>query len=201
MEFLEYELTSAALCMGERVKGAIFRPCDTKTIRYSVITGALRSYFAIPDLHAAGYLLEDDGHNEIHYFTYCPQDRATGTSKVPLTAQFLVNVLGLVYVKKGGFNLPEELDITMGALKSRGFGRCHLKLRGAVTGRMGPPGLLRTRIPFDLLGEFDVRSVRQPRYGYLFRPTSPSTGVYVRALFEGSEVVGPNVLVEEVRRG
>jgi len=94
-------------------------------------------------------------------------------SKVPITAQFLRNVRGLVYVKRGSFSLPEEMDITMGALKSRGFGRCHLSFRGVVEGQVGQPGSLRTRIPADLLEEFDIRRVLQPRYGYLFRVSFP----------------------------
>jgi len=202
MEFLEYELTSPLLCMGETLKGSMFRACDTETIRYSVITGALRAYFGIQDIHAAGYLIKRNDHNKPDYLVYSPQDHVTGASKVPITVQFLRDALGVVYVRKGPFSLPAEMEISMGALKSRGFGRCKLILKRVVEGRIqGQPRSLRTRIPLDLRGEFDIRKVVRPRYGYLFRPISATAGVYVLSLFEGSHVIGPDILVEEVRHG
>lgn len=200
MGFLEYELTAPTLCIGERVKGGIFRPCDTRTIRYSTITGALRAYFPYPDLHATGYLEEEEGYNQVDYFVYSPQDRVAGISKVPITAQFLTNVHGRIYVKEGNFELPKEIHLAMGALKSRGFGQCrlqHLRTLDAQIVR----GELRTRIPCDLQAEFDIRNVIKHVYGYLFRPTSPTDGIYVLSLFEGSVVAGPYFLVKEAPRG
>ena len=200
MQFMEYELTAPTLCMGERIKGAIFRPCDTRTIRYSTITGALRSYFPYHDLHATGYLVEKDGCNQVDYFVYSPQDRVAGVSKVPITAQFLTNVLGKIYIRKASFELPPEMEIAVGALKSRGFGVCHLQYVRTLESRIAT-GELRTRVPFDLRSEFDIRNVIKPVYGYLFRPISTTDGVYVLSLFEGSEVAGPQFLLKEVHRG
>jgi hypothetical protein len=199
MEFVEYGLVSPTLCMGERVKGGIFRPCDTKTIRYSLVTGALRAYSGSVDLHAAGFLVDEHGYNVVEHFTYSPRDRAAGTSKVPITAQYLAKVKGLIYVKNGCCPLPDEFCVTMGALKSRGFGRCHLSHRRTV--QAGDPvlGQLRTRIPIDIIQEFDIRRVLKPIYGYLFRPLSATSGTYVLSVFEGSEVVGPACLLKEVR--
>lgn len=50
MKFMEYELISDLLCMGERVKGGLVKPC-VKTIPYSQISGALRRRFSISDLN------------------------------------------------------------------------------------------------------------------------------------------------------
>lgn len=203
MEFLEYELTSQSLCLGERVKGTLFRPCDTKTIRYSAITGALRELWGVSDLHAAGWLIQDKEHNKVDYLVYSPQDKVLGKSKIPLTVQFLSNVKGKVYVKRGKWEaqIPDGnkkvIELSLGALKSHGFGHCQLKLIGVVEGHR-ILGRLRTRIPLDLISEFDIIKSNDliPRYGYLFRPTSETEGTYVLSLFEGSQVRGPDILVE-----
>ena len=128
MTFLKYELTSPALCMGERTKGGLFRPC-CRTIRYSQISGALRAHFG-GEWHAAGHLVECEGHNVVQYFTYSPRAKAQGVSKIPLTVEFLTDVLGLVYMVPNGRRLPKEFEITMGALRSQGLGRCTLKYQG-----------------------------------------------------------------------
>ncbi len=202
MEFMEYQLTSDALCMGEKVQGGIFRPCDTKTIRYSLITGALRAHTGILNLHAAGYLEEEEGFNESQYLVYSPQERMTGVSKVPITVQFITNVWGKIYIPKEDFSLPKNFTIAMGALKSRGFGRCQLQCIGLNKGEfLSKPGQLRTRIPLDLVNFFDIRKVITPNYGYLFRPTSLTDGHYVLSLFEGSLVAGPKILVKEAAYG
>jgi len=195
MPFWEYELRAETLCLGERMKGGLFRPCDTRTIRYSSITGALRQHFGLADLHAAGYFVDKAGHNRVEYLTYSPRDDLVGVSKLPLTIQFLADVLGRVVVKASADSLPEEFELTMGAMKSEGFGRCRFRRQGfadmeTIRGR------LLTRIPVDKAQEFQVRVV-SPIYGYLFAPTSLASGEYVRSLFEGSEVYGPRCLVKE----
>ncbi|MBC7265284.1 MAG: hypothetical protein H5T64_13155 [Chloroflexi bacterium] len=197
MRFLEYELTADTLCLGERVKAGLFRPCDTRTIRYSAITGALRSYLGRDDLHAAGYFVQDGEHNQVDYFTYSPRDRVLGSSKIPLTVQFLRNVLGKIYIPDHA-DLPEEFDLSLGALKSRGFGQCHLRYLTSLDSEEHRAfGRLNTRIPLDRVDVFAIKEVKVPVYGYLFRPTSRTDGVYVLSLFEGSVVVGPRFLLEE----
>lgn len=197
MQFYEYRLTSPALCLGERLKAGQFRPCDTRTVRYSAITGALRERFSAPDLvHAAGYMVEDAA--AVRYWTYSPQDRGSGVSKLPLTVQYLAHAEARIYLVANGLAAPQSLEFSLGALKSQGFGRCRMELLGVV----GPPtvrGLLRTRLPEDRAELFAVSAV-QPRYGYLFRPTSRTDGIYVRSLFEDSFVEGPACLVKEVSR-
>ena len=73
MRFIEFDLYSDALCMGERVKGGLFRPC-AKTIRYSQISGALRKKFGENEIHAAGYLVEENGYNKVDQISYKAYD-------------------------------------------------------------------------------------------------------------------------------
>lgn len=208
MRFIEFDLYSDALCMGERIKGGLFRPC-TKTIhdnqiggpiRYSQISGALRKKFGAGEIHAAGYLVEGNGWNRIEYLIYSPRDKARTTSKLPLQIEFLTNVHGKVYILEDDFtaNLPQKFEIYMGALVSKGFGLCRLnKRRDGVEDKPIMPGMLRTRIPLNRLNIFGIKeeSIKKPVYGYLFEPTSPTSGVYVLSLFEGSEIVAPEFLI------
>lgn len=207
MRFIEFDLSSNALCMGERTKGGLFRPC-TKTIhnnqiggpiRYSQISGALRKKFG-PEIHAAGYLVEGNGWNKVEYLIYSPRDKARAVSKVPLQIEFLTNVHGKVYILENDFtaNLPQKFEIHMGALISKGFGLCKLKrYRDGIEDKPITLGILRTRIPLNRLNIFGIKeeNIRRPVYGYLFEPTSPTSGVYVLSLFEGSEVVAPEFLI------
>lgn len=193
MRFWEYQLTSPALCLGERLKAGLFRPCDTRTIRYSAITAALRQLFD-RQVHAAGYILQDHP-PEVRHWVYGPRDRGAGVSKLPITVQYLANVKGRVYVVADGSQPPRQLEFSLGALKSHGFGRCRMQLLREID----PPavqGWLLTRLPEEVAPLFGVSAI-QPRYGYLFRPTSPTDGVYIRSLFEDSLVEGPDCMVKE----
>ena len=196
MRFIEFDLHSEALCMGERTKGGLFRPCS-RTIRYSQISGALRRKFAAKEIHAAGYLIEGNGYNTTDYLVYSPRERVKGVSKVPLEVEFLVNVRGKVFIQENDFTsaFPHQFEILMGALISKGFGLCKLNRVRVVEAEPPRPGVLRTRIPLDKAEVFNIRRIIRPVYGYLFEPTSPTSGRYVLSLFEGSEVVAPEFLV------
>lgn len=197
--FIEFDLYSDALCMGERTKGGLFRPC-VRTIPYSQISGALRRKFGTT-IHAAGYLINSNGHNRTDYFTYAPKDKARTISKVPLKVEFLTNVYGKVYVLNTEFtaNLPDNFTLLMGALISKGFGHCTLYKRQTVEGKP-EKGFLKTRIPLNKKDLFDIKAVIKPVYGFLFEPTSPTSGVYVLSLFEGSVVSAPVFLISAERR-
>jgi len=197
MEFWSYSLTAETLCLGERVKGGLFRPCDLRSIRYSALTGALRSYLGREDTSGAGYFAEKPGHNIISYLTYAPQDDITHVSRLPLTVQFLAQAHGVVVIRSLQ-SLPDAFELSMGALKSQGLGRCQLARIGPAD--MTPVrGTLRTRIPCHRAADFRIAEVLVAVYGYLFEPTSPTSGGYVRSLCEGSEVFGPQCLVKEER--
>lgn len=205
MRFIEFGLSSDALCMGERIKGGIFCPC-ARTIRYSQISGALRKKFGESEIHAVGYLLEGNGYNETDYLIYSPRDKMRAVSKIPLRVEFLTNVRGKVYVleNKSTAGMPERFEIFMGALVSKGLGLCGLNKCGVIEAGQLKPGILRTRIPVDKLDLFGVRErrgERKPVYGYLFQPTSLTSGVYVLSLFEGSEVIAPEFLISTEERG
>ena len=203
MKFMEYELTSDLLCMGERVKGGVVKPC-ARTIRYSQISGALRRKFGVEDLntiHAVGYLVNNREHNTTSFLIYSPRDRALGISKTPLQVEYLSDVLGKVFILENDFtrNFQDEIIIQMGALITKGFGKCRLRKIGIqeVTEEDKDIGFLKVRIPCKYLHIFGIEiKDNKPVYGYLFEPTSPTTGVYIKALFEGSEVSAPKFLIK-----
>jgi hypothetical protein len=203
VDFLIYKLTATALHLGERAKGNLFKPC-LRTIPFSAITGALRRQFAdggvsADAIRAVGFLQTVVGANRVELLTYAPRDRVQEVSKLPLQAEFLADVVATVVVIDSNTtkSLPEKLEITLGGMQSHGFGRAELQLREKQAAGKPRPGLLRVRLPEDEVPNFGILKVETPIYGYLFRP-SPGThsGVYVRSVFEGSRVVGPELLLE-----
>jgi len=120
------------------------------------------------------------------------------------------------------FKSDKTISIYMGAFKSKGFGRCELQ-KGKEIGdddQVVGEGMLNTRIPIakveeikakgdkfhkdlidngattDFLKEnFGIERVKKARYGYLFEPTSATSGVYVLSLFEDSVIKGPKFLL------
>lgn len=196
LEYLEYSLESDALILGERIKGGIFRP-SSKTLRWSTITMALRKWTGKYDLHAAGVLdlYEPD------YFIYSPTERFTKTSKIPLQVEVLNNVEGRVYVvKNDDLELPDEFKIFLGAMISKGFGKCNLKFKKEIKPKIDK-GVLSTRIPLKYKELFSIKNIMKPVYGYLFEPTSDTDGIYIKSLFEGSEIAGPIFLLEGGKDG
>jgi len=203
MNLLEFQLISEALCLGERVKKGTWRPTVT-TIPYSQITGALRTFFGRRNIHAVGCIVNTP---RKEYLIYSPKNYVTGSSRLPITVEFLVDVEGRVYILKNedSNDLPDTFQVFMGALRTRGLGNCHLtktreieidlSSRESRKKYMGM-GYLTTRIPLEHLDKFAIE-IRKPIYGYLFKPTSMTSGVYVLSLFEGSEVYAPKVLLRE----
>jgi len=102
-------------------------------------------------------------------------------------------------------HLPDLVKgLRLGAFRSRGVGECTLtKNRGGAALEFEEDateqGRLAVRLPDDpaVLRLFGIQEVRMPVYGYLFRPDEQHvSGQYVRALFEGSIVRGPKVLLQ-----
>ena len=196
MEVIMYKLISEMLCMGERIKRGIFRPTIT-TIPYTQITGALKSRFSGSEIHAVGYL----DNYEKNYLIYSLRNRIECTSKLPLTIEYLKNVRGNIYIMKSKdtediFKDKKEFTLFMGALKSKGFGECRLFNKEIIEFPNIRTGKLNTRIPEEILKNFVIKKVISPVYGYLFKPTSETSGVYVRSLVEGSVIVGPEFLLK-----
>lgn len=198
MEFMEFKITSEALYLGERPKGNIFKPC-IKTIPFSQISGALNRKLGLNSLKAVGYLTGNSEFNQLNYLIYSPRDRNSGISKVPLQVEFLTNMLGKVFVLKDEDSriLPDYFEVTLGGLRSKGFGRCLLSKEKELNGTDVVSGMLNVRIPIEESDSFNIRRILRPIYGYLFKPLPNTfTGSYILSLFEGSEVVAPKFLLK-----
>jgi hypothetical protein len=205
VEFLIYELAARAIHLGERAKGNLFKPC-LQTIPYSAITGALNRRFGRLEndgIKAVGYLEELVGRNRVELLTYSPRDRVLEISKIPLQVELLSDVFGTVVVVANEVTaqFPERFQIALGGMRSHGFGAAEIKLREKRPAGNPRLGLLRVRLPEREASAFGIVKVIAPRYGYLFRP-DPDThsGVYVRALFESSRVVGPESILQPQKR-
>lgn len=210
-EFWEYELLTRwdghdePLCLGERIKKGTFRPCHRQAIPFSSIVGALRSRLGMglgTEIIAAGYLT---GYESEQYSVIAPSDVALGTVKppAPISVQFLRGAKGRVFVDVSDSHIRSaleaespEFEITLGAMKSTGFGRCLLRRSENAVPMEPVKGKLLTRIPEKLKDRFGIEDVFKPVYGYLFEPSDVETGKYVKALCEDSEVRGCRFLVK-----
>lgn len=201
MVLVEYILNAATLYLGERPKGEIFKPC-IRTIPFSQVTGALNRKFGRTDFKAVGYLIESKEHNHLCYLTYSPRERVANFSKIPLQIEYLNKVMAKVFILANdayeSLDNKKKISLTMGGMRSRGFGQCNLTLTNehSVTKEKICRGLLLTRIPCYEQGTFSLEII-SPNYGYLFRPIEGTyTGSYIKSLFEGSIVLGPSVIVK-----
>lgn len=199
-EFLKYKLRAETLCFGERIRGGLFRPC-AKFFRYSTLIGALKSQFGNADnIHAIGRFVQGNHEaNNLKIFSFAPHDRTINISTIPLEIEYLSNVNAEIYIFKNDFTAswPKNFTLSMGAMKSKGFGRCNFEYIEDIACDKPQPGCLAVRIPEDefVKEAFGIRKIVSPIYGYLFRPTSDSSGVYVRSLFEGSQIVAYDILL------
>lgn len=204
MTFLHLELRTQTVAIGERVKGGTFRPC-IETIPTSTLKGSFRDHFGLQNVKAIGFFRKETYEKAV--FTYSPFDALLKTSKLPISLEYLKPKQGFsmviadIYVVKDAASeklvkaLPAEVSI--GALKSKGFGRCKVKYVGEVK----PPlkvGYLKGRLLEEESEAFGIVKTIKTCYGYLFYPTSQVSGVYKRALFEGSIIKGPEILIEEM---
>ncbi len=196
--FLTYELWAEMLCLGERTKGALFRPCAS-VFSYCTITGALKAYFPeISPLHAVARFTNGHQGNKRTVLSFSPRDRACGLSVVPLQIEYLADVHAKVFIARNEttLNLPRTFTISMGGMKSKGFGRCELQQKDVVVCENPQPGTLCVRIPQEpeVLKVFGVRRLLLPIYGYLYRASSSVSGSYQRSLFEGTRLVAYDIL-------
>ena len=208
VEFLRYRLDAETLCFGERQKEALFRP-TSEVFRYSSLVGALKSVFGESDgnpIHAVGRFRHKPARQMLGY---APRDRGRLISTVPLEIEYLTNVQAEVFVLKNSFTQtwPREFSLSIGAMKSKGFGRCRLTREGEVQYSRSSirKGELVVRVPdneevksvFGIIMPSDGSAV----YGYLFKPTSQTTGVYVRSLFEESVVMAYDLVLKPQQGG
>jgi len=198
--FLHFELKTQALAIGERIKGGTFRPC-IETIPTSTLKGSFRDHFGLEDVLAIGFFREDTYQKDV--FTYAPFDSFLGTAKLPISLEYLKPANGTKAVEADIYVVKNEAvkllvkdaptEISLGALKSKGFGKCELRYMGEIKPNL-KVGYLKGRLLEDERSAFGIIKVIKPCYGYLFYPTSEVSGVYKRALFEGSIIEGPEIL-------
>lgn len=201
--FLHFELKTQAIAIGERIKGGTFRPC-IENIPTSTLKGSFRKHFGLTNALAIGFFKEGTHKKDI--FTYAPFDACLGTAKLPISLEYLRPADGTkaveadIYVVKNGATKvlikSTSTEIFLGALKSKGTGRCGLRYVGEVKPDL-KIGYLKGRLLEEECSSFGITKVIKPCYGYLFYPTSEVGGVYKRALFEDSIIEGPEILVKE----
>jgi hypothetical protein len=203
-EFLRYRLQADTLCLGERIRGSLFRPC-LDVLTYTALVGALKARFPQPfrTIHAVGSFTRDPGDptvNQGEILSFSPRDRGCEVSVVPLEIEYIANVRAEVFVLHNDFTTtwPHQFTMRLGAMKSKGFGHCRMALDGTVPRSNPRPGILVSRLPEDqsVLDVFSVRKVLSPVCGYLFRPESGGTGHYARSLFEGTSLVADPIILQ-----
>jgi len=203
IKLLELHLEIGSVIIGERFKGGTFRPCQT-TIPSSTIEGALRHYFGV-EVPAVGFFEENT--YEFDEFTYSVRDKFLNISKIPITTAYMKpkgihkKIKAKVYIPyNSGVNLKDELkgaEFQIGALKSKGFGKSKIVEVNEIESEI-KQGILKVKVFEGEAGEFGIEPLF-PVYGYLFKPDKFSIGgVYEKALFPGSLVKAPEILLKEV---
>lgn len=207
--FIRLRLTTSAVVIGERVKKGTFRPC-VETLPSSTLMGCFREHLGLRETVAIGFF-QPEGYRKVT-FTYAPFDTCLRTAKLPLTLEHLVpatgrrEIEGVVYVAATSeartVFTPGQgpWSVTLGAMRSKGFGQCSLEYLEEVTPTWRT-GYLRGHLRETDAPAFGIdlaQDVVRPRYGYLFRPDSHRIGGrYERALFIGTILSGPDFLIGE----
>ncbi|MGC8979301.1 hypothetical protein [Caldisericum sp.] len=199
MNYLKLDVEIDFIILGERIKGGIYRPC-LETIPSSTIKGAFRNYLGI-EITGVGKFVKNS--YQIKDFVYCVKDKYLEISKMPFVTEYLApkeeeRIKAEIYIVKNGMITPElfkNLEFSIGALKSKGFGKTKVVNVEEIESHI-KQGKLNIRIFEDEAGLFNI-TVISPVYGYLFYPTNLISGVYKRALFEESLVRAPEVFLKE----
>jgi hypothetical protein len=122
---------------------------------------------------------------------------------MPLISSYL-NPLGskkikaVIYLMKDNTidkNIFQNLTLTIGALKSKGFGKARVINIEEIESEI-KQGLLNVRVLENEASLFGIK-VLSPVYGYLFYANNSISGAYKKALFEGSLVRAPEVFFKE----
>lgn len=188
--YRKYRVNADLLCLGDRMRGSVFRPC-LDVLPATTLEGALRARFPQPDrcVYPIGRIIQA----RKEALVYSPRDRVAGVSKVPIQAELLTSVEAEVYVLLNDWTvrLPERFELFIGALRAQGCGRTAWEV---VEDRIpaGNPvqGALFSRIPDTEKWReaFGITNVHSARLGYLPIPERGARTYYQRALFEGSVV-------------
>lgn len=200
MKFLKLEVEADSVIIGERLKGGIYRPC-LETIPSTTVKGAFRHALGI-DVIGVGTF--EAGTYELRDFTYSVKDKFLETAKMPLISSCLYSagnqkIKATIYLAKNSsidVTKLNNLTFAIGALKSKGFGKAKVVRIGEIESETRQ-GLLKVRVLEEDAPALGITPL-SPVYGYLFRPSNPLSGVYQRALFEGSLVKAPEIFLMEV---
>ncbi|CAB3287438.1 conserved protein of unknown function [Methanocaldococcus lauensis] len=203
IKLLELYLEIDSIIIGERIKGGVYRPCQ-ELIPSSTIEGAIKHYFGV-EVPAVGIF--EKGSYEFDEFVYSVRDRVFETSKLPIFTEYLKpkngdKIKAKVYIpikkaEEKGLNkeILESVEFQMGALKSRGFGWTKIVDVKEIESEI-KQGFLNVKLFEDEAIDFGIEII-SPIYGYLFKPKNFVCGVYKRALFPGSLVKAPDVLLKD----
>lgn len=207
--FIHLRLATHAVAIGERAKKGTFRPC-VETLPTSTLIGCFREHFGFKQTVAIGFFELASYRKAV--FTYAPFDACLRTAKLPLSAEQLIPAIGQtqieahVYVAatpeaKAVFSTGQgPWSVTLGALRSKGFGQCSLEYVEQTT-PLRRVGYLRGRLRETDASGFGIdltQDLVRPCYGYLFRPDQNRVGgQYERALFTDTILNGPDFLIGE----
>lgn len=204
--FLKLRLTTQAIAIGERVKKGTFRPC-VETLPTSTLMGCFQEHFGLFGFVAIGFFKKNSYQKKL--YTYAPFDSATGTAKLPIVLEYLaprennLEINGEIFVTATDetrriFENNGNYLVSIGALRSKGFGQCQLCLEEEVQPRL-KVGYLRGNLREKDAPVFGIdlqKALISPNYGYLFRPDLHRiSGQYERALFAGTILEGPDFLI------
>lgn len=200
MKLIKLDLDIDSIIIGERVKGGIYRPC-LETIPSSTVEGAFKHALGI-DVQGVGFFKA--GTYEIRDFTYSVKDKYLEVAKMPFTSSCLYpsgreKIKAVIYLAKNDSidkSIFQSLRLTIGALKSKGFGKANVINIEEIESEI-KQGLLNVRVLVSEASAFGIKPL-SPVYGYLFCPKNPISGTYKNALFEGSLVKAPEVFLKEV---
>lgn len=199
MKLLKLDLDIDSIIIGERVKGGIYRPC-LETIPSSTVQGAFKYHLGL-DLEGVGFF--DIGTYEIRDFTYSVKDKLLEVAKMPFISSCLYpsggeRIKAVIYLKTDNAidkNIFQNLSLTIGALKSKGFGKSKVINVEEIESEI-KQGIFKVRVFEDEVSLFGVE-VLSPIYGYLFYARDSVSGIYKKAIFEGSLVRAPEVFLKE----
>jgi hypothetical protein len=203
MKIARFDANFSSLIIGERFKRNVYRPC-IETVPSSTIAGFFRENFGIQDAVGVGRI--DSASYQRRHVVVSLCDNALDGVSMPIETEYLVPRNGAVraslyllwHEQLDFLKAVNGLPVAMGAWRNKGFGRGILSFRGFVDYWIGPVEL-RTRLTERAGAALGVRRILAPAYGYLFESTGPATGRWVRSLFEGSIVEGPDFLGERYR--
>ncbi len=196
--YRKYRMTAQLLCIGDRMRASIFRPC-LRVLPGTTLEGALRSQFPNPDrcVYTVGRLIR----YKVDSLAYAPRDRALNTSVVPIQTEFLTDVEAEIYILLNDWTVkfPEKFTLRIGAMRAHGFGIAEMEMTKDKIEPESKGGYLYTRIPDTTKWKnaLGIKNVLSPVYGYLPIPERGAITYYQRSLFENTYLCADDVILAD----